>query len=333
MISPADYVTSIVGSRLAVEVLMKLQYEFPLTPTPYCDVASSLGIEVDELLEMLNKLRLLHVLKRVGFYFNVRASGKNVALIAISTSNPEAASKHLMELLEVTHSYLRENDKFNLWVVGRHTSRDAIVEAARATAERYGDGRWAVLWSVRTYRLSVKYDLISGTSRAGPYSEIAQSPPSPEELGVPGELAAALRRLPLAQHPYRAIAVKFRLDEERVFDAARRLLAAGVLADPGAALDGHRIGFKYNVMVTVKAREDRYDELCREIMQGVPEATHIVLRRVEPPGAWSHLCYFMVHAVSMQLIDKIIDRLYRLDLVDDVLKLPSIRDLAPGLVR
>jgi len=322
------------GGEIVAEALMELQYRFPLTPTPYHDVAERLGISVAELLDMLKTLKEKRILKRIGFYLNYRAARKRAALIAIETAKPREATRYLAGVLEVTHSYLRDHPVYNLWVVGKHENPEKIVEAARKAAEQYGSGKWLVLWGERTLRLSVKYDLEKGVSRAGPLSSVAANPPRPEDIGYSMALARALRVLPLEERPYAVIANRLGLTEEQVVAAMHKMLEKGILGDPGAALDGHRLGFVYNGMVTLAPRDmEQLDMLCQWVVDSVEEATHVVKRSVTPPGSWRHLCYFMVHAVDEAKVKQILRRLGNCPYLNDYMVIKSLEDLLPGVIR
>ena len=320
--------------RWLVDALMLLQYEFPLEPDPYRVVAERVGVSEEQLLEGLRRLNREGLLKRVGFYLNYRSERKKAALIALRTDKPREATEYLARRLVVTHSYLRSHPVYNLWVVGKHQDPEEIVEAAKSAAELYGDGRWIVLWGVKTHRLSVKYDLYEGVSRAGPYGRVEANPPTPEDLGYSMQLARSLRVLPLEPEPYAVIARRLGLPAGKVYEAAVEMFKHGVLADPGAALDGHRLGFKYNAMFTLAPKDmGMLKELCKWVVDNVPEATHVVERSVTPEGAWRHLCYFMFHAVSEDKASIARRRLASCPLLDDVLVIPSIADMLPGVIR
>ena len=323
------------GPSWLTDALMELQYKFPVEAAdPYEVVAERLGVTEEQLLEQLRKLKTLKLLKRVGFYVNYRAERKKAALIALSTSEPEAATRLLAGLLEVTHSYIRDHPVYNLWVVGKHQDPNMIIQAAKEAAEKHGDGRWLILWGVMTHRLSVKFDLHRGISLAGPYSTVNPNPPRPEDLGYDKTFARSLRVLPLEPHPYRVIGEKFGMTEDEVLEAVQKMFREGILGDPGAALDGHRLGFTYNAMYTLAPLEmERLRDLCKWVVENVPEATHIVERDATPKGAWRHLCYFMFHAVSPSLKTVVEERLKGCPLLESYLVIRSLGDMLPGVIR
>ncbi|MET1128723.1 MAG: Lrp/AsnC family transcriptional regulator [Thermoproteota archaeon] len=317
-----------------IDVLMELQYNFPLTPTPYADVASRLGLSEDFVLTALRRLKDSGILKRVGFYLNYRASGLAAALVAFSTRGRFSSLVDELRRDELTtHSYLRSHPVYDVWIVTKAESRERLLEKVRRLALRHNIERYIVLFSAKTYKLSVKYDLRRGISRAGRWSMVAQNPPSPQQLGVDPAILRRLRSLPLESRPYKSVAEAHGLTEEEVVSMAREMLSKGVLGDPGAALDGHKVGFRENGMVVVGG--DNIEVTCSRIAEAVEEATHVVLREPHPPGSWDKPCYFMVHATSKNLLEAVVsDRMDALGVDRKQYEIIySLEDLKPGTVR
>lgn len=315
-----------------VDLLMRLQYEFPLTPTPIADVAVDIGISVEEALGRLSRLKAEGILKRIGFYLNFRATGLVGALVAFNSGgDPDKLARVLNPDPMVSHNFLRSHPVYDVWAVIKARSGEELLSKVEHVARVAGVSDYVVLFSRRTLKLSVKYDLREGISRAGPWSRIADNPPRPEELSIPPSLPRELRILPLEERPYAGLAGKYGLTEEEVVSLAKEMLHKGILGDPGAALEGHKVGFKVHGM-TVVAGED-LESLCDRIAESVPEATHVVLREPHPPGAWRHNCYFMVHARDERVLeDRVKARLSAVG-VGDYMIIYSLRDLKPGVVR
>jgi DNA-binding Lrp family transcriptional regulator len=328
-------VTLTMLSKLDTSILMELQYRFPLTETPYCDVAERLGVGVRDLLEKLRLLRESGVLKRVGYYFNHRSAGKAAALVAYATRGDrrliEALASHYRGDHDATHVYLRDHPVYDVWVVVKRSSRRELEEHVSKLAESLGVG-YAILYSSRTYKLSVKYDLERGVSRAGPYSMVRENPPRPEDLGYPSSLAFSLRVLPLEERPYKRIAASHSLTEAEVVEAAKGMLEAGVLGDPGAALDGWRAGFRYNAMTAAAPSDGDSEGLCK-CVASKPQTTHVVLREPVPAGAWRLPCFFVIHAVSDDLLKAALDDVIESCGIEEYQPIRSLEDLKPGALR
>ncbi len=313
-------------------VLMELQYNWPRGPRPYHEAAQRLGMDVEDLIGILGRLRRSGALKRIGFYVNYRSRGLRAALIAYRAGEKigDLADLYRRDPL-ATHVYQRDHPVYDLWVVTKRRSLEELVRHAEQVSREYGVD-YVVLYSRKTLKLSVKFDLYRGVSRAGRYSRVHESPPRPEDLGVPGNALNLLRSLPLDGEPYRPFAEALGVDTLEAAETAWRLLEAGILGDPGAALDGHRIGFTENAMVVMEPGPGREESLC-ECARGLPYSTHVVLRGSIPEGKWRHTCYFMVHATSRDKLESLVDDARARCRPRSLHAIRSIADLKPGVVR
>ncbi len=312
------------------QVLMELQYRFPRSARPLHEAASRIGLELGEMVSILARLRDAGVLKRVGFYVNYRSQGLKAALIAYAT---EGEYSRVEELYRddglVTHVYVRDHPVYDVWVVVKRRSLEEILQHAREASRLLGSD-YIVLYGSRTHKLSVKYDLYRGVSLSGPYSKVRHNPPDP---GLPWEIVKLYRSLELSGNPYRRIAEALGCSEEEAAETAWRLLDEGVLGDPGAALDGWRIGFRENLLVAMTPRDGAsLGRLC-SCVAGYPHTTHVVERTVYPEGAWSHRCFAMLHASTRALLDRLLEGLVGACSPSSYVGMRSLADLKPGAVR
>lgn len=319
-------------TSLEVEALMKLQYEFPLTPTPFLDVAYSLDLKFDNLAFILRGLVKRGILKRVGFYYNYKAQGHTAALIAFSCGGSyEGIAEVLRGDPLVTHNFLRDHPEYDVWAVIKRSTKEELLAYIDDIALRNNVKKWIALFSKKTYKLSVKFDLREGFSRSGPYSKVIENPPRPEDIGVDPMIPRLVRVLNIDERPYKIIADRLRLNEEELVSLVREMLDKGILGDPGATIEGDRVGFTENAMVVMEPIDDEY-KLC-ECAAELPYSTHVVLREPYPPGSWTHTCYFMIHAVSREKIYSIIEEARKLCKPKSLIPIFSIMDLKPGVVR
>ena len=104
-------------SVLDKQLLNNYQQDFPLTATPYLDIANQLGVSEAEVLTAFQALKEQQLISRIGPVIAPNALG-NSALIAMSV--PETDLTRVAELIssyqEVNHNYERDN-RFNLWFV------------------------------------------------------------------------------------------------------------------------------------------------------------------------------------------------------------------------
>ncbi len=319
-------------SRDEIELLMEAQYNFPKGPWPFHLIAEKLGINTEEVVGILRNLSDRGVIKRVGFYVNYRSIGLKAALIAYTAgSNAESVAEIYSKDIHATHVYLRDHPRYNLWVVTKRKTVEDLVQHAKEVANRY-NMQYVVLLSKRTYKLSVKFDLKNGISKAGPYSEIKQNLDPPEKFGLTSSQLRKFRSLSISLNPYRKVADSIGVPVEKAAAIAWKLVELGLLGDPGVSLDGKKIGFEKNAMVAVKPQHGNEDELCR-CLSKLDFTTHVVLRESIPKNAWNYTCYFMIHTRNEERLRGLIDSAVKACNLQNYLVLRSIRDLKPGVIR
>ena len=91
-------------------LLNDYQQDFPLSPTPYADIAGKLGVSEAEVLEALAHLRRQGAVSRVGAVLRPNTVGVST----LAAIEPVAAL--VSACPEVNHNYEREH-RLNLWFV------------------------------------------------------------------------------------------------------------------------------------------------------------------------------------------------------------------------
>ncbi len=104
-------------NQLQEKLLNNFQKNFPISPTPYADIADDLGITEAEVLETLNELKTVGIISRIGPVFQPHSLGTStLATMEIPQSKLTEIANYISNLSEVNHNYEREH-KFNLWFV------------------------------------------------------------------------------------------------------------------------------------------------------------------------------------------------------------------------
>lgn len=97
-------------------LLNMMQQNFPLTKTPYLDMAEELGISEEEVLERIKWLKETGYIRRTGAVLDTKTLSYISCLCAVSVS-PERIREVAEEINrseKVTHNYQRD-DEINLW--------------------------------------------------------------------------------------------------------------------------------------------------------------------------------------------------------------------------
>jgi DNA-binding Lrp family transcriptional regulator len=319
----------IVVDEMDKEILMELQYRFPLTETPYIEISEKLGIPFEDFKKRVEALRSNLTIKRIGFNINYRASGKVAALVAVralDASSKETIRRILLKDPDVTHNYVRIHERYNIWFVIKRKNIEDLMRGVEEVVKASKAEEYLVLLGKRTYKLSVKFDLWRGISWSEP-EILPEAIPTFEELGIDKRPFSQLSRwIPVVERPYREVAERYGYREEELVDLIRELYRKRVLRNIGATLEGRRVGIIWDGMVVIKGSE----EDCERIAMEIPEATHVVYR-TPLNGEWSYRAYFMVHADDKGKIEAVARRASEMLGGKDYRILYSVENLKPGI--
>ena len=315
-------------SENEVQLLHAIQYNLRIVEDPYIDLSSYIDMDVQELLERLRGYRDKGVINRVGFTFNYRSEGMVSALVALNIDETliDEYANFIHLISSITHNYVRDHKRYNVWFTIKGYSDDDIINRVREIASSFNVSDYIILKSVRTCKLSVKYDLRRGVSwsQANP---LCREPARLEEFGVDSGIVGLLRNIPIRERPFKNIAGRLGFYEGEFIDLLREMWSKGVITDFGASLNSEKIGFKYNAMIVFKGDEG----LCIKVAENVHEASHVVLRETLY-GDWMWNIYFMIHGAEYKLVeDRVSEIMDRLG-IDEYLKLYSLRNLKRRIV-
>ena len=99
-------------------LIRRLHGGFPLTDTPYADVAQELGLTEGEVIARLQAMIEDGLLSRFGPLFQIERAGGQFVLAAMQVPPDrfDAVAAQVNALPEVAHNYRREH-RFNMWFV------------------------------------------------------------------------------------------------------------------------------------------------------------------------------------------------------------------------
>jgi len=147
--------------EIDLKILAVLQESFPLVDRPFRKLAESLGIEEDELIRRVSRLKELGLIRRIGPILDLRRLGMIGVLVAMKVSPEDAdqISSVVNEYDEVSHNYLRPNESgYNMWftVSAPEERVDEIISEIRRRTGR----EMLVLPTIRIFKIGVKFDII-----------------------------------------------------------------------------------------------------------------------------------------------------------------------------
>ena len=139
-------------------LLDRYQQGFPLSTTPYADMAAALEIEEAEVLTALRRLQELGVISRVGPVFRPHAVGAStLAAMAVPDERLDEVAAIVSSFAAVNHNYEREH-RFNLWFVA--TAADAEeLEQVLENIEGLTNIKVMPLPMLEDYHIDLGFDL------------------------------------------------------------------------------------------------------------------------------------------------------------------------------
>lgn len=113
-------------TELIQKLFNEYQHNFPVTPTPYADMAERLGVDESTVLKLLEELDSQKILSRVGPVFRPNRVGvSTLAAMAVPPHKLESIADIISSYPAVNHNYEREHH-FNLWFVVTAENKDIL---------------------------------------------------------------------------------------------------------------------------------------------------------------------------------------------------------------
>lgn len=115
--------------------------------------------------------------------------------------------------------------------------------------------------------------------------------------------------LPLVSRPFKQIAKKLGIDEERLLTKINEMLKTGKMRRMGAALRHQKVGYTANAMVVWEVPEKEIDRIGG-IMADFDEVTHCY-KRVSKPE-WPYNLYTVIHGFSREECRHIVKKISKI---------------------
>lgn len=144
--------------NLDIDILLALQDGIPIVKEPFAVIAEHLGIEPDEVIERLKRLREEKIIRRFGVFIRNRKAGiiANAMVVwAVPSNRIQEVGKFICRFKEVTHCYQRRTipDKwrYNLFTVIHGFNRKTVAEFVKKLSEAVGVKDYLILFSTREF--------------------------------------------------------------------------------------------------------------------------------------------------------------------------------------
>ncbi len=114
-------------NQISQQLIELYQKDFPLTPTPYADIADKLGVSEQRVISELTRLEENGTISRVGPVFNhCKAGSSTLAAMQVPEGDLQRVADIVSSFNEVNHNYEREH-AINLWFVVTAPNRPTLL--------------------------------------------------------------------------------------------------------------------------------------------------------------------------------------------------------------
>lgn len=129
---------SIAVDALGQKIIDRYQKGFPLSATPFKDIADELGVQEQDVIDCVSSLQKTDVVSRVGPVFNHKKAGDStLAAISVPEELLSEVAEMVNEFEEVNHNYAREH-AYNLWFVVTATDQQHLKQTLQAIENKTG---------------------------------------------------------------------------------------------------------------------------------------------------------------------------------------------------
>jgi len=282
----------------------RFQGGFPVCTGPFDRAARQLGMNADELVELVRALVAGRWLSRFGPVYNASRFGGAQTLAAIEV--PQARFDEVARVVnafdEVAHNYRREH-RLNMWfVIAAEKPGDlprVLSDIERATGLAVYD-----FPKLREFYLGLKLRLDEdGTVATVPAEEPGERPGYVLDEFDRALMVATQEGLVLVGEPYAALAERLGEGEQRVHERLGRMLEHGVVRRIGAVPNHYRLGLAANGMTVWDVPDEVLAQAGAEVAR-LPFVSHCY-ERTRHDGIWPYNLFAMVHgAMRAEVAEK-----------------------------
>ena len=284
------------------------QSDFPVVERPFRRVGADLGIDEDEALQRVERLREAGIFRRFGAVLNPPVIGAST-LAAVRA--PEDEFDEIAEIInthrQVNHNYRRDHE-WNMWFVVTAATlerRDEIL----AEIESETGCTVLVLPMITDYYIDLEFPVVNGDR----FARESVASTSVDATRISETAAANLstldRRLileiqdgfPLSKTPYRDVATSIDASTEDVAAAIGELSADGCIKRIGCIVNHIVTGFDSNCMVVWDVPDsdlDSYGETVGEL----PYVTLCYHRPRRSEQGWTYNLFTMIHGRDQEAV-------------------------------
>ncbi len=325
------------------QILDIVQVDFPLTDRPFRDLGRRVGIEEDEALRRVARLKADNgPIRQISAIFDSHTLGYESTLAAsrVAPDRVEAAAEVLCSHPGVSHCYERDH-AYNLWytLAVPPTSRLGLERTLDILHELSGAVSTRKLPTLRLFKIGVVLDLVgrgepTATSEGDPNRYTAEDRRIARQHAIGEDDLPVIRALQtdivIEPRPFDRLAEHAGCSVESLLESGRRLIERRQMRRYAAVLRHREAGFRANCMVCWSVPDEQVEQIGTT-MAGFDAVSHCYQRPAYDD--WPYSIYTMIHGQSREECLTIVQALGETTGIPDPAILWSTREFKKTRVR
>lgn len=151
--------------QLDRKILDLLQNRFPISATPYLEMAQELGLTEDEVISRVRILKQQGMVRRIGAVLDARMMGYQSTLCAcqVELYDLEQVAATVSALPGVTHNYQRDH-RYNLWFTLTAPSAQVLAQLLQDLQQRTGV-KIVTMPAISLYKIDARFEMSDKNDR------------------------------------------------------------------------------------------------------------------------------------------------------------------------
>ena len=276
------------------EILLRVQKNFPLVPKPFEAIAKELGIEENDVINIVQDQKNKNIIRQTSAIFDTKSLGYQSSLVAfeIDENKIDNAIKIINAHPGVSHNYER-NHTFNIWftLAVSPLSTLGLEETIKILASLTQANDYIILPTLKLFKISVKLDT---TGKEAKKEKIHKK--QTEKIHLTPQHIMIIKLLQnditIKSEPFEDIINELKIDYDTFFSLCADLEKSGMMRRFASILNHRNAGFSANAMVVWDIDEEKAEEIGKTAAS-FSAVSHCYLRPKYPN--WSYNLFTMVH--------------------------------------
>lgn len=297
-------------SSLQQTLLNDYQRDFPLTSTPFSEIAQKNNTDVATVLKTIKGLIDTGSVTRVGPVFRPNTIGvSTLAAMQIPQAKLEAVADLINQYQEVNHNYERGHD-FNLWFVATASNQQHLEATIQAIEKQTGYAvmRLPLLKEYHIdlgFKMSLKGNLSIVPAKHKSTPQVIKHSTLPNDSLQQQLIAEIQSGFPLVERPYSKIAETLSSNENEIIRRIDIMLTAGVIRRAGVVVRHRELGYRANAMLVWDIADNKIDKLGKLLSK--EDYITLCYQRPRHQPHWPYNLFTMIHGKDKQTVELCIE--------------------------